>query len=58
MDSFCIVKVLTITIIQKLNLMNKNANLVEIFYLADEFCKENSKVMEDIHLNRKIVISE
>ena len=26
--------------------MNKNANLVEIFYLADEFCKEFSKVME------------
>ena len=26
--------------------MNKNANLVEIFYLADEFCKEYNKVME------------
>lgn len=26
--------------------MNKNANLVEIFYLADEFCKEFYKVME------------
>ena len=26
--------------------MNKNANLVEIYYLADEFCKEFYKVME------------
>ncbi len=26
--------------------MNKNANLVEIHYLADEFCKEFDKVME------------
>ncbi|PJB57909.1 MAG: transposase [Bacteroidetes bacterium CG_4_9_14_3_um_filter_41_19] len=27
--------------------MNSNANLVEIFYQADEFCKELYKVMED-----------
>ena len=27
--------------------MNSNANLVEIFYQADEFCKEFYKVMED-----------
>jgi hypothetical protein len=26
--------------------MNKNTNLVEIYYLADEFCKELYKVME------------
>jgi len=26
--------------------MNKNANLVEIYYLADEFCKDFYKTME------------
>ena len=26
--------------------MNSNVNLVEIFYLADEFCKEFHKLME------------
>lgn len=33
--------------------MNKNANLVEIYYLADEFCKEFDKVMEGHLLESK-----
>lgn len=33
--------------------MNNNANLVEIYYLADEFCKEFNKVMEGHLLSNK-----
>ncbi len=41
--------------IQKPILMNKNTNLVEIYYLADEFCKEFDKVMEGNLLEVKAV---
>jgi len=35
------------------NPMNNNVNLVEIFYLADEFCKEFELIMRGRHVEKE-----